>query len=100
MCNMLCSSVLAPCFSPLSLCWSDIENGCLSLDHHQLHLSQLATTAFAFLVSTSIIWFCNVAHVSVSKTACACVDMLACECGGETGKKRTREQFLTASFPN
>lgn len=99
MCNMLCFCALPPCLAPLSFCWSDIETGCLSLDHRQLHLSQLATTAFAFLMSTSISWFRNIARASVSKTACVCVYMLACECGAETGKERKREQVFDILFP-
>lgn len=73
MCNMLCFCALAPCLAPLFLCWSDIETGCLSLDHRQLHLSQLATTGFAFLMSTSISQFRNTAHASVSNWQCVCV---------------------------
>lgn len=91
MCNTLCSCAPAPC-----LCWSDIETGCLSLDHHQLHLSQLATTASAFLMSTSIKRIRNIAHASVSKTARVCPHMLTCECGAEN--KEGKENVSDALF--
>lgn len=70
MCNALWLCALLLCLGLLSFCWSDIESGCLSHDHHYLHLSQLTMTAFGFLMSTSISWLHSIAHVPMSKTAC------------------------------
>lgn len=92
-----CGSCLIHCVPVLqrhaSPSWSDIERGCLSLDHLQLHLSQLATTAFAFLMSTSISCFRNIAHASVSKTACACVYVSMPMRGGDGEGEERRVVF-------
>ena len=52
-------------------------------------------TAFAFLMSTSISRFRNVARASVSETAGACVCVyVSIECEEEIERERRREQFL------
>lgn len=91
MCNGLCSWC---CCSMSLFTGVTLKQASLSLDHRQLHLSQLAATAFSFLVSTSISWFRNIAHASVSKKVYACVSM-GIQYAAQTGKQRKRVIFDT-----